>query len=82
MRPTVYHQMAVVTAQSICHVLLAAPRTASCQASLSITNSQSLLKLMSIARQYTHTKGSLIHFAGSRMKDETKLINMYQLSKE
>ena len=35
--------------QSISHVwLIAAPWTAACQASLSITNSQSLLKLMSI----------------------------------
>ena len=35
--------------QSLSHVLLfAAPWTAACQASLSITNSQSLLKLMSI----------------------------------
>ena len=36
--------------QSLCHVrLFATPWTAACQASLSITNSQSLLKLMSIA---------------------------------
>ena len=35
--------------QSLCHVqLYAIPWTAACQASLSITNSQSLLKLMSI----------------------------------
>ena len=35
--------------QSLSHVrLFATPRTAACQASLSITNSQSLLRLMSI----------------------------------
>ena len=35
--------------QSLSHVqLFAAPWTAACQASLSITNSQSLLKLMSV----------------------------------
>ena len=49
MRPTIYHQMAVVTVQSLCHVLLlATPRTASCQASLSFTISGGLFKLMSI----------------------------------
>ena len=39
----------VVVVQSLSHVrLFATPRTAACQASLSITNSRSLLKLMSI----------------------------------
>ena len=41
--------MAVVIVQSLCHVLLlATPRTASCQASLSFTISGGLFKLMSI----------------------------------
>ena len=48
MRPAIYHQMAVATAQSLCHMLLAAPRTASCQASLSFTISGGLFRLMSI----------------------------------
>ena len=39
----------ISSVQSLSHVqLFATPRTAACQASLSITNSQSLLKLMSI----------------------------------
>ena len=38
-----------ISVQSLCHVrLFETPRAAACQASLSITNSQSLLKLMAI----------------------------------
>ena len=44
-----YSYFYVQSVQSLSHVqLFAAPCTAACQASLSITNSQSLLKLMSI----------------------------------
>ena len=43
------HSLECVHAKSLSHVrLFATPWTAACQASLSITNSQSLLKLMSI----------------------------------
>ena len=44
-----YSSLSVILVQSLSHVwLFATPWTAACQASLSITNSQSLLRLMSI----------------------------------
>ena len=47
--PTKVHIVKFSSAQSLIHVqLFATPWTAACQASLSITNSRSLLKLMSI----------------------------------
>ena len=44
----VFRSLAVVVGQSLSHVLFVTPWTAAHQASLSITNSQSLCKLMSI----------------------------------
>ena len=42
------HHFLMVALQSLSHIrLFATPRTAACQASLSITNSRSLLKLIS-----------------------------------
>ena len=47
--PTSHHHLEVSSIQSLSHVwLFVTPWTAACQAFLSITNSQSLLKLMSI----------------------------------
>ena len=47
--PTPHHQLEVSSIQSLTHVqLFVNPWNVACQASLSITNSQSLLKLMSI----------------------------------
>ena len=48
-REALFNMESVSSVQSLSHVqLFAAPWTATCEASLSITNSQSLLKLMSI----------------------------------
>ena len=53
-----------VSVQSLSHVrLFGTPWTAACQASLSITNSPSLLKLMSIESYHSTTSGSIIPFS-------------------
>ena len=53
-----------VSVQSLSHVqLFGTPWTAACQASLSITNSPSLLKLMSIESYHPTTSASVVPFS-------------------
>ena len=62
-----FHLTTVGSVQSFSHVrLFATPWTAACQASLSITNSQSLLKLMSIESMVpSNHLSSVIPFSSS-----------------